>query len=289
MKRVWANIKAALKSFSQHKVPRLAAALAYYTLFSLAPLLVIIIAVVGLIYGTAEARSQLVAQLQGVVGPDTADLVSNMIERTQATGSGLGATIIGVGTLLLGATGVFVQLQRALNEIWEVPKGQKRGFMRTVLMRLEGLLMVLGMGLAAMLAIALQGVVSTIRSSFDDVLPGADWLWVVANPLLSLLIFTLVFAALFKLVPDAEMGWGEVWPGAFFTASLFVIGQIGLSIYLGSAGVGSAYGAAGTLIVLVLFVYYSAQILLFGAEYTRADTQDKRRRRGLSERFARKS
>ena len=289
MKRVWANIKAALKSFSQHKVPRLAAALAYYTLFSLAPLLVIIIAVVGLIYGTAEARSQLVAQLQGVVGPDTADLVSNMIERTQATGSGLGATIIGVGTLLLGATGVFVQLQRALNEIWEVPKGQKRGFMRTVLMRLEGLLMVLGMGLAAMLAIALQGVVSTIRSSFDDVLPGADWLWVVANPLLSLLIFTLVFAALFKLVPDAEMGWGEVWRGAFFTASLFVIGQIGLSIYLGSAGVGSAYGAAGTLIVLVLFVYYSAQILLFGAEYTRADTQDKRRRRGLSERFARKS
>lgn len=285
MRRLWANIKAAVKSFGQHKVPRLAAALAYYTLFSLAPLLVIIIAVVGSVFGTEEARTRLVAQIQDFVGPDIANLISDMIAQTQQTGSGLFATIVGVATLLIGATGVFVQLQRALNEIWEVPQGPRRGIVRTILMRLEGLLMVLGIGVAAMLAVALQAVVGVIRANFENLLPGADWLWVVANPLLGLVVFTLVFAALFKLVPDAQMTWREVFPGALFTAVLFVVGLLGLSLYLGSASVGSAYGAAGTLVVLVMFVYYSAQIMLFGAEFTRADIQDRRRRRGLSERF----
>lgn len=288
VKRIWANIKEAVRGFGQHKVPRLAAALAYYTLFSLAPLLVIIIAVVGLIFGTEEARSQLVSQIQGVVGADTANLIRDMIERTQQTGSGLMATIIGVATLLIGATGVFVQLQRALNEIWEVPLGGKRGVMRTVLMRLEGLLMVLALGLAAMLAVALQGALGAASSIFGGLLPGADWLWFVANLLLNLGIFTLVFAALFKLVPDAQMGWGEVWRGAFFTGLLAVLGQLALGYYLASASVSSAYGAAGTLVILVLFVYYSAQILLFGAEFTRVDTQTARRQRGTSERFERK-
>jgi len=288
MKRLWANVKVAVKSFSHHKVPRLAAALAYYTLFSLAPLLVIILAVVGSVFGTEAARSRLVAQIQGVVGPDTAGLISDMIVQTQQTGSGLFATIVGVATLLIGATGVFVQLQRALNEIWEVPQGPRRGIVRTILMRLEGLLMVLGIGLASILAVALQAALGVIRSNFEDLLPGADWLWVVANPLLGLVIFSLVFAALFKLVPDAEMTWREVLPGALFTAVLFVIGLLGLSLYLGAASVGSAYGAAGTLVVLVMFVYYSMQIMLFGAEFTRADVQDRRRRRGHSERFVRK-
>ncbi|HZJ09000.1 MAG TPA: YihY/virulence factor BrkB family protein [Trueperaceae bacterium] len=285
---MWATIKEAVKGFGQHKVPRSAAALSYYTLFSLAPLLVIIIAVVGLIYGSEEARSQLVTQLQNVVGPDAAGLVRTIIERTQQTGSGVVATIIGVATLLLGATGAFVQLQRALNEIWEVPRGAKRGVMRTVMMRLKGLLMVLAMGLAALLAVALQGVLRGVSSNFDDLLPGADWLWFVANLLLNLGIFTLVFAALFKLVPDAEMGWGEVWRGAFFTGVLFLIGQLALGYYLTTAGVSSTYGAAGTLVILALFVYYSAQIMLFGAQFTRVDTLGSRRRRGQSERFARK-
>lgn len=288
VRRLWANVKVAAKSFGQHKVPRLAAALAYYTLFSLAPVLVIVMSVVGSVFGTEEARARLVSQISGVTGADTAQLISDMIGSTQRTGTGLFATVVGIVTLLIGATGVFVQLQGALNEIWEAPQGARRGIVRSILMRLEGLLMVLGMGLAALLAVALQGAVGFIRSHFEDLLPGADWLWVVANPLLSLLVFTLVFAALFKLVPDVQLAWGEVWPGALFTATLFVVGQLGLSLYLGSAGVGSAYGAAGTLVVLVLFVYYSSQIMLFGAEFTRADAQARRLRRGLSDRFTRK-
>lgn len=288
MKRIWATVKEAVKGFGRHKVPRLAAALAYYTLFSLAPLLVIIIAIVGLVFGSEEARAQLVSQLQATVGADAAEQVSTMIERTQRTGSGMFATVVGVGTLLIGATGVFVQLQAALNEIWEVEPGERKGIMRTLMLRIEGLGILLALAVAALLGLLLQAAVTIVTSFFDGLLPGSEWLWFLANLVLTFGIYTVVFAALFKYVPDVRMRWSEVWRGALLTAVLFKIGEYALGYYLSSAGVSSPYGAAGALIVLVLFIYYAAQILLFGAEFTRADATRVRRAEGKDERFERK-
>lgn len=288
VKRLWATIREAFKGFGRHKVPRLAAALAYYTLFSLAPLLVIIIAIVGLVFGSEEARAQLVSQLEATVGGEAADQVSTMIESTQRTGNGLFATLVGVGTLLIGATGVFVQLQTALNEIWEVEPGERKGVMRTLMLRLEGLGIMLALAVAATLGLVLQAAVTVVTNYFDGLLPGSEWLWFLANLALTLGIYTLVFAALFKYVPDVRMRWSEVWRGALLTAVLFKIGEFALSYYLSTAGVSSTYGAAGALVVLVLFIYYAAQILLFGAEFTRADVSRHRVLAGEDERFERK-
>ncbi len=286
--RLWGTVKEAVKGFGRHKVPRLAAALAYYTLFSLAPLLVIIIAIVGLVFGSEEARAQLVSQLQATVGPEAAEQVSTMIESTQRTGNGMFATLVGVGTLLIGATGVFVQLQTALNEIWEVEPGERKGIMRTLMLRLEGLGILLALAVAALLGLLLQAAVTIVTNYFDGLLPGSEWLWFLANLALTLGIYTVVFAALFKYVPDVRMRWSEVWPGALLTAVLFKIGEYALGYYLSTAGVSSPYGAAGALIVLVLFIYYAAQILLFGAEFTRADASRRRLLAGEDERFERK-
>jgi len=288
VKRLLATVREAFKGFARHKVPRLAAALAFYTLFSLAPLLVIVVAVVGLVFGSEEARAQLVAQLDATVGAGAADQIEAMIQQAQLGRGGVLATIVGVGTLLIGATGVFVQLQTALNEIWEVPPGEKQGIARTLLLRLEGLGILLGLAVAATLGLVLQAAVTVIVNHFSGILPGGDGLWFAGNALVTLGLYTLVFAALFRYVPDADVAWGEVWRGAFFTAVLFKAGELGLGFYLSTAGISSAYGAAGALVVLVLFIYYSAQILLFGAEFTRADASSRRLAAGKDERFGRK-
>ena len=195
---------------------------------------------------------------------------------------------LGFGTLLIGATGVFVQLQAALNEIWEVEPGERKGIMRTLMLRLEGLGILLALAVAALLGLLLQAAVTIVTSYFDGLLPGSEWLWFLANLVLTFGIYTVVFAALFKYVPDVRMRWSEVWRGALLTAVLFKIGEYALGYYLSSAGVSSPYGAAGALIVLVLFIYYAAQILLFGAEFTRADATRVRRAEGKDERFERK-
>jgi len=276
-----ARVKEAFAGFGRHKVPRLAAALAFYTLISLAPLLVVLVAIVGFVLGNEQAREQVVTQLTATLGPQATDLVEGLIDRTRQGGSGLFAAIASVVTLLAGATGVFVQLQSALNEIWEV-EPERQGWRRTLRMRLEGLLILLGLGLAALVAVALNAAVNVIARGFSDLLPGAGWLWWAANQVAALGIFTLVFAALFRLVPDVRLGWRDVWGGALFTAVLYKVGEVALAFYLGTAGVGSPYGAAGSLVVLLLFVFYAAQILLFGAEFTRADVALRRRAAGES-------
>lgn len=277
-----ARVRAALQGFGRHKVPRLAAALAFYTLISLAPLLVVLVAVVGVVLGNEQAREQVVSQLTAAVGPQASDLIEGLIDSTRRRGTSLFATLASVATLLVGATGVFVHLQNALNEIWEV-EPERKGWKRTLAMRLEGLLILLGLGLAALVAVVANGAVGVVTRSFSGVLPGADWLWWSANQAVTLAVFTLVFAALFRFVPDVRLGWRDVWGGALFTAVLFKVGELGLGWYLGTAGVGSPYGAAGSLVVVLLFVYYAAQILLFGAEFTRADLVLRREARGDDE------
>lgn len=276
MGRYWQILKAGFQGYGRDRAPMLAAAIAYYTVFSIAPLLIIVIAIVGLVYGSEEARSQLVSQLQQTVGSDVAGLLETMIENAGRGGSGVLATVIGIVTLLVGASGVFVQLQRALNEVWDVFPARERGVMHVVILRLRGLAMVLVLGLVLLLSFFLQAAVNIVVSNFGDWLPVPNWLLYLVNLLVTLVLFALVFAGLYKLVPDVELKWRDVWRGAILTAILLKIAEVGMGIYLGTSAVSSAYGAAGSLVVLLLWIFISAQIVLFGAEFTRADYRYRR-------------
>lgn len=277
MKEFFSDLKRTAGEFGEDKAPRLAAALAYYTVFSIAPLLIIVIGMIGLVYGSEEARQQLVGQLQQQLGPETAGLIETMIERTAETGSGVLATVIGVMTLLIGATGVFAQLQEAMNEIWDVAADKSRGIMHLLVLRLRGLGIVLALGFLLLVSFLLQAAVNVVMSNFAGALPGGEWIWYVLNLLLTLALVAVVFAGLFKVLPDVDLEWGDVWKGALLTAVLFKIGELLIGLYLGTSGMRSTYGAAGSLVVLLLWIYFSAQILLFGAEFTQVYT---RRRKG---------
>lgn len=273
MRELLNTFKDAFRGYSQDGVPRMAAAISYYTIFSIAPLLIIIIAIVGFVYGDEQARQQLLGQVSQALGPQAAQQIGTMIEQTNQGGSGVVATVIGIVTVLVGATGVFTQLQKSLNDIWKSGPDKSKGALHTLWLRFRGLLMVLVLGLVLILAFALQSALNVIITNFQDLLPGGNWIWYIANLVLTIAIYTGIFMLLFKLIPDAETSWSEVWRGALLTAILLKIGEIALGIYLGTSGVSSAYGAAGSLVVLLLYVFYSAQIVLFGAEFTHADAK----------------
>lgn len=279
----WQTIKQTVSEFGHDKAPRLAAALSYYTIFSLAPLLIIIIAVLGLVYGSDEARAQLVTQLEGQIGADAAGLLETMIERTAREGSGVLATIIGVVTLLVGATGVFAQLQGALNEIWDVAADRSGGIAKLLLVRLQGLGMVLALGFLLLVSFALLAALNVIMSTFGNVLPGGEVLWYLAELVLTLALFTVIFGGIFMVLPDVDLRWRNVLVGAVLTAVLFKFGQVLIGLYLGAPGVRSTYGAAGSLVVLLLWIYFSAQIMLFGAEFTQVYTRRRQREAPASE------
>lgn len=259
--------------WAQDKAPRLAAALAYYTVFSLAPLLVVLIGVLDLVYERVfpggDAREQIIAQLSGAVGQDGASLIATMIENVGAGGGGILATVIGVVILIFGATGVFAQLQQAMNEVWDVrPDPEKTGPLRMLWQRLTSLGMVLAIGFLLFVSFLAQAALNIVQAQFSGILPGADWLWQVGSFAVNIGVLTLLFAAIFKVLPDATVDWRDVWIGALVTALLFQLGKFAIGVYLGRSGVASTYGAAASLVVILLWVYYSAQILLYGAEFT---------------------
>lgn len=262
-------IRDTFRKWSADKVPVQAAALAYYTVFAIAPLLLILIAVVGLVLGEQAVRGQLFAQLRGAVGDNTAELIQNMVARTGRGNSGILATIIGIIIVLVGATGLFGQLQRTLNLIWGVdPK--RKGIKGLLWNRLLSFGMILLIGLLFLAAFLSSAAISALSGFFGDSLPGSAVLWRIIDLLASLAVFTILFAAIYKILPDTDVPWGDVWIGAIVTAVLFVIGKFLIGLYLGRASVTSTYGAAGSLVALLLWVYYSAQIILLGAEFTQA-------------------
>lgn len=255
--------------------PRLSAALAYYTIFSIAPLLVVLIGLLDLLYERlfpdAGAREQIVARLQEAVGRDGAELIATMIGNVGTGGGGVWATVLGLAVLLFGATGVFAQLQRAMNEVWEVePVPEKTGPLRLLWVRLTSLGMVLAVGFLLFVSFLAQAALGIAHSWLGDALPGGAWVWQAGNFALNLAILTLLFAAIFKILPDATVGWRDVWIGAAVTAVLFQLGKFAIGQFLGRSGIASTYGAAASLVVILLWVYFSAQILLYGAEFTQA-------------------
>ncbi len=256
------------KEWSEDKASRLAAALAYYTIFSIAPLLIIVIAVVGAVFGEEAARGEIVRQIQGLVGRQGAELIETAIQNANQPQTGTIASIISIAVLLLGATGLFIELQDALNTIWEVKPKPGRGVNNMVRQRALSFAMVLGIGFLLLVSLVISAGLSAIVTFFSNLVPGVDFLWQFVNFLLSFAITTILFGLIFKVLPDAKVTWGDVIIGASITSLLFSIGRFLLGQYLGNSSFGSAYGAAGSLVVILAWIYYAAQILFFGAEFT---------------------
>lgn len=265
---LWGLFKQTAIEWSEDKVPRLGAALAYYTIFAIVPLLVIIIAMVGLFFGQEAAKSHILTQLAGLVGPQSAEAIRDMLQRANQPSTGIVATAVAGGTLLLGASGLFGQLQDALNTIWGVKPRPGRGMWGLIQDRFLSLMAVLGTGFLLLVSLVLSAALSALGTWFGGLLPAPELLLQALNFLLSLGVITVLFAMMFKLLPDARIAWRDVWVGAGITALLFTLGKILIGLYLGKSDVGSAYGAAGSLVIVLVWVYYSAQILLFGAEFT---------------------
>jgi membrane protein len=261
-------VKKTAQHWSKDNAARLAAALSYYTIFSIAPILIIAIAVAGFILGRQTVQTQLLAQIQSYVGKSAADLVRSMIQESNNSGASILATGLGTITLLLGASGLFGQLREALNAIWQVEPRPGGGLISTLSQRLLTFLMVLGVGLLLLVSLLLDTGISAVNHFSSGFLPGISLFWQIANQVVSFAIIVLMFALIFKILPDAEIAWNDVWLGAFVTSLLFSIGKYLIGFYLGRAGATSAYGASSSLVLLLLWVYYSAQIFFFGAEFT---------------------
>ncbi len=268
-----ALFRAAYSAWSQDRASRLAAALAYFALFAIAPLLVLLITIVGLVLGPEAAQGRLVAQIAGIVGPESARLVETMIANAALRGAeGVLATAIGVGVLIFGATGLFTAVREALNTIWEVEQtaaGIVGSLKAQIITRLWGFLLVVLFSLLLIAAVITTTLLVAITGPLAAVLPGFSSLWFLLNILISFAVITSIFAITYKVLPAVDTAWGHVWTGAAVTAFLFVVGKELIGLYLGRVSVGSVYGAAGSLAVLLVWIYYSANIFLFGAEFTK--------------------
>jgi membrane protein len=269
VKAIFELLKETVTEFQQDRAPRLAAALAYFAMFSIGPLLLISIAIAGFIYGEAAAEGEIVGQIEGAVGTEAAEAIQTALGAAHEPGAGTIATIIGIGMLLFAASGLFNSVKDALNTVWGVrPEGG--GIMHMVKSHLLAVVMVLGVGFLLLLLLFSSAAIAMVSNLFGELLPGP--LAAIGLQVLQFLIafgvLTLLFAVIYKVLPDAEIEWKYVWTGAAFTAFLFALGQVAIGIYFGYVSVGGAYGAAGSLVVLLVWIFYSAQIFLFGAEFT---------------------
>lgn len=262
-------LKGTFKEFGEDKVPRLAAALAYYTIFSLGPLLLIAISIAGIILGNQKgARSQIVGTIGSMVGTQGAEALNTAIDNANKGNGSIIASAIGIVTLLLGASGVFGQLKDALNTIWEVKPKEGLGIMGMLRQRFLSFSMVLGTGFLLLVSLVVSAALAALGKFLGDRLPGGAFLWNIINYGITLLLIALMFALMFRFLPDVEIAWKDVWIGALITSILFIVGQIALGIYLGSGSVGSSYGAAGSIVILLVWIYYSGLIFFVGAEIT---------------------
>ncbi len=270
IKNTFTLFKDSAQGWSQDKASQLSAALSYYTIFSLAPLLVIVIAVAGLVFGQQAAQNQIVGQIQGVVGQSAAQVIQTMIAGARKPSASIIATVISVVFLLAGATGLFGQLQNSLNSIWEVAPKPNQGIWNLIKTRFLSFAMILVIGFLLLVSLVLSAALSGFSGYLARLIPGLDVISQVVNFVISFAVVTLLFALIYKYLPDAKISWRDVWWGAIVTALLFTIGKFLIGFYLGKSSVTSSYGAAGSLVLLLLWVYYSGLILFFGAEFTKS-------------------
>ncbi|NTW03301.1 MAG: YihY/virulence factor BrkB family protein [Oscillochloris sp.] len=250
------------------RATRLGASLAFFTVLSLSPLLILAVAIAGIIFGQVAAQGELLAQARSLIGLQGAEAIQTMIESANRPGAGIVATIISVITLLFGASGVFGELQAAMNTIWGVEPRPDRGFMGMLKERLFSFSLVLSVGFLLLVSLILSSILSALGGQLRSVMPSFNVIWQVVEVVVSFCVITLIFAALYKYIPDVHINWRDVWVGAIVTSLLFTIGRFVLGLYLGNSSTTSVYGAAGSLVVVLLWVFYSAQIIFFGAEFT---------------------
>jgi membrane protein len=269
----WALLKKTVKEFSDDGCLTLSAALSYYTVFSIAPLLIIVIAVASLIWGQEAISGQIYAQIHDLVGAESAKTIQGMIENGYRPGRTILASLIGLATLLVGATSVFTQLQTSLNIIWNVKTKAKSGILKLVRDRLLSFGLILAVALLLMVSLVVHAALVAISSYFSQFFPDVwEIIGRVTEIFFSLSIITLLFAMIFKFLPDVKIPWRAVWLGSFVTALLFNVGKYLIGYYLGQSSAFSVYGSAAALVIIILWVNYSSLILFFGAEFTQVHT-----------------
>jgi membrane protein len=264
----WTLAKTAVGSWLDDYAPSMGAALSYYTVFSLAPLLLIVVSVAGLVFGEDAVRGELFNQLQGLMGADAAKAVQSLLASVNKPSQGILGTIIGVALLVFGATTVFGELQDALDRIWRAPARKKGGLWALLRARLLSFGMILGLAFLLMVSLVLGAALSALGKWWGPAFGGWETLLQVVNLLVGFGLTTLVFAMIYKMMPRVKVRWHDVWLGALVTSLLFTIGKFLIGLYIGKSGVASGFGAAGSLVVVFIWVYYSAQIFLLGAEFT---------------------
>lgn len=268
MKKFFKLLIRTVKGWLEDKAPKQAAALAYYTIFSIAPLIIIVITILGFLYKDQDFGSLFMTQVSSLVGETGAAAFEGVVEAANKPEASVWATVISIVTLLFGATGVFVQLKEALNVAWGVEKQEGEGIKGIVRVRAIAIAGVLVIGFLLLVSLFVSAFISGITSRFSSDILILSILIQILNQVVAIGFVSVLFAFIFKFLPDVHVAWKDVWIGAIFTSILFNIGKYLIGIYLGNSNVGSVFGAAGSILVVLVWVYYSAQILLFGAEFT---------------------
>ena len=281
LKQIWGLVKNTFSSWSNDYAPSMGAALAYYTMFSIAPLLLIVISVAGLIFGVEAARGEIFGQLQGMMGEEGAAAVQALLESVSQPEQGVIGTVIGAVLLLIGATTVFGELQDDLDRIWRAPERKKGGGLWNLIRsRLLSFGMILGIGFLLMVSLVFSAALSALGKWWGPLFGEWEILLQAVNFIVSFALVTAVFAMIYKIMPRVSIAWHDVWIGAAVTALLFTIGKFLIGLYIGKTGVASGFGAAGSLVIVLVWVYYSAQIFLLGAEFTWAYAHEHGSRKG---------
>lgn len=276
MQRFWGVIKAGLKGWWNDNVSRLGASLAYYTLFAIAPVLIVAIAIAGLVFGQDAVRGQIVHQVDGLIGMEGGRAVQALLRGASSHSAGVLATVLGSITFLLGATGAFLELQYALNTIWRVAPKSSASLRDFLLQRLISFGLVVAIGFLLLVSLAVSAALAAFSGWLNARVPGMAFVWMAVNLVISIGVTTVLFALVYKVLPDVDLDWPDVWIGAVMTSVLFTIGKTVIGLYIGHSSTASSYGAAGSVVVLLLWVYYSTQVVLLGAELTRAFTASRR-------------
>jgi membrane protein len=274
----WTLFASAGTAWKDVKAPRLGAALSYYTVFAIPPLFVIVIFIASLVLDPQDVRTHLFSQIGGLIGDKSSKAIESAMSVQWDPSKGWWASIIAAFTLLAGSTGLFIELQDALNTIWGVEEKSGQGFWGFVKNRLLSFAMVLGIGFLLLVSLVVSAALAAFGKYLSGLMPGVDLLWSIVNALVSFGVITVLFAMIFKVLPDVKITWADVWIGAAVTALLFTLGKFLIGLYLGRSSIVTAYGTAGSLILILLWVYYSAQIVFFGAELTRMNANRRGRK-----------
>ncbi|HEU4553103.1 MAG TPA: YihY/virulence factor BrkB family protein [Chitinophaga sp.] len=276
IKTYWEILKQTFSDFIDDKVLKLSASLAYYTIFSVAPMLIVIIFFCDLFLGREAIEGTLYSQIKDLVGSDAAIQVQQMIRNASLSQDMSWATIVGVVTLIIGATGVFAEIQDSINTIWRLKSKPKKGkgLVRMIMNRLQSFSLVISMGFILLVSLVVNGIISLLNQHIANLFPQVAMIFVyLLNWAITFVVITALFAIIFKVLPDARIRWRDVIVGAIATAILFMLGKFAIGVYLGASKISSTYGAAGSIVIILLWVYYSAAILYFGAEFTRVHVQ----------------